>query len=106
MRRERTPAEVTDAEIARAIATYWPTMPSEDKEYVNSLSETSRRFFWAYLVAHEHEYKDQIGLERMQRAVERHVELDSELSATPFRDAEGMLTAHSYFRTSQMIGRW
>ena len=106
MARRKAPAEVTDAEIVRAIADYWPTMPKEDKDYVNSLNESTRRFFWAYLVAHEHEVKDQIFLERIQDAVARYAKLDEELSPTPFRDAESMIAPHSFFRTSQMIGRW
>lgn len=83
---------------------YSNTIDRELFEWAKSLDPEKQDFFWAYYYLRMKQEADQKILRLIEQMVKDEVEEDaSYLSATPFKDAETAISAHSWFRSDRFV---
>ena len=90
-------AEDVENVVAESIALYARFIDDRTLKQVGEMSRPDQHYFWTYLYYHMGHELERSWLEKLEKKAKKRAGKPRMDSATPFKDAEGSTSAHSFF---------
>lgn len=95
---------MSESVVEKARRALWPYLDDEDRRKVEAMDAPDQAYFWTLLWYQVRSDLERSALDSLEGAIRKNIR-DTGLkplpeSATPFRDAEDMISVHSWFKTA------